>query len=142
MHITPEFKFPAENSLKILPFTHSAIIISGGVGAWRSVEILRDNGSYWCALPGLPDDRLDHSQSGLMACGGGDDTMTSCVTFSDGLWIVSHHPLQNYIKEHSSWMSPHGVVLMGGVYSDSQATTEILTDDGGSIPGFALKYNT
>ena len=120
---------------------YSAIVTTGGVGAWRSFEVLRENGSYWCSLPDLPDDRLDHSQSGLMSCGGGDDTMTSCVTFSDGLWLVSHQ-LQNYRKGHSSWMSQHGVMLLGGVYSESQNTTEILTSDGGSIPGFTLKYST
>ena len=119
----------------------SAIIISGSIS--RSVEILRANGSYWCSLPDLPDDRygrFGHTQSGLVACGGWDrDTPTSCLTFSSGLWKTSHQ-LQHSRYLHSSWMSQHGIVLMGG--SGRPTTTEILTDDGQSSPSFTLKYRT
>ena len=128
----------------------SAIIVAGG---WidassiiiYSVEILRANGSYWCSLPDLPDDRYVHSQSGLVTCGGGaynSDSQTSCLTFSSGQWRTSHQ-LQHGRWEHSSWMSQHGVVLMGG--SDSLTTTEILTEDGQSSPSLIYIiyiYNT
>ena len=66
------------------------------------------------------------------------DTRTSCLSFTDGQWITSHQ-LQYNRSSHLSWMSQHGVVLMGG---DSLTTTEILTDNGGSTPAFTLKYNT
>ena len=124
-------------------YLFSAILISGGSdgsSADRSVEILRPNGSYWCSLPDLPDARYYHSQSGVVTCGGGrSDTRTSCLTFSSGQWRTSHQ-LQQSRYEHSSWMSQHGIVLMGGDYSRS--TTEILTKDGQSSPSFPLKYET
>ena len=118
-----------------------AIIITGGVPSYRSVEVLRANGSYWCSLPDLPDDRYYHTQSGLVTCGGGSnsDTKTSCLTFSSGQWRTSHQ-LQHNRWYHSSWMSQHGVVLMGG--TGSLTTTEILTEDGQSSPSFTLKYET
>ena len=120
----------------------SAIIITGGspsgyVG--RSVEILRSNGSYWCSLPDLPDLRFQHTQSGLITCGSsGSDT--SCLSFINGQWETSHQ-LQHSRYRHSSWMSQHGVVLMGGSVFFSRNSTEILTDNTGSIPAFTLKYN-
>ena len=131
----------------IFYFHHSAIIITGGgsssSSSYRSVEILRENGSYWCSLPDLPDDRHYHTQSGLITCGGRySDTWESCLSFTDGQWNVSHQ-LQYNRYRHSSWMSQHGVVIMGGqYYGVSWTNTEILTDNGGSTPAFTLKYNT
>ena len=122
----------------------SAIIITGGwsSSSYRSVEILQQNGSYWCSLPDLPDIRYKHTQSGLIACGSGgynSDTETSCLTLTDGHWMTSHQ-LQYSRSEHSSWTSQHGVVLMGGL--GSTTTTEILHDDGGSSSSFSLKHST
>ena len=116
----------------------SAILITGGSS--RSVEVLRENGSYWCSLPDLPDERYDHTQSVLITCGG-QQTKTSCLTFTNGQWVTSHQ-LQDNRYKHSSWMSQHGVVLMGG--SGSWNTTEMLSDNGngGSTPSFTLKYDT
>merc|ERR1712112_511427 len=90
-----------------------------------------------------PDNRQGHSQSGLVTCGGSGgghniDIQTSCVTFSSGQWRTSHQ-LQKQRFYHSSWMSQHGVVLMGG---GSPSTSEILTEDGQSSPSFTLKYDT
>ena len=118
----------------------SAIIITGGdsTRSDRSVEILHANGSYWCSLPDLPDKRKNHTQSGLVTCGGAY-TPTSCLTFSSGQWRTSHQ-LQHERYKHSLWMSQHGVVLMGG--ASSPTTTEILTDDDQSSPSFPLKYET
>ena len=121
----------------------SAIILTGGYSnissVSSSVEILRSNGSYWCSLPDLPDVREYHTQSGLFTCGGYSsmDTETSCLSFTDGRWSTSH-TLQHRRWYHSSWMSQHGVVLIGG--GASRNTTEILTDNGGSTPAFTLKY--
>ena len=116
----------------------SAIIITGGctgtVGSTfiRSVEILRENGSNWCSLPDLPYDGCKNTQSGLITCGGYGNSKT-CLTFSDGQWRTSHH-LQYHRYSHSSWMSPQGVVLIGGYNS------EILTENGGSTPSFTTNY--
>ena len=125
-------------------YLFSAILISGNYPSSiilvRSVEILQANGSYWCSLPDLPDDRYYHTQSGLVTCGGrGYYTQTSCLTFSSGQWRTSHQ-LQHSRYYHSSWMSQHGVVLMGG--DGSQTTTEKLTEDGPSSSSFTLKYKT
>ena len=76
-----------------------------------------------------------HSQSGVEVCGG-FSTPTSCVDFSDdddgindsingdnnddnddddvGAWVPSHS-LQQPRDGHSSWSSPSGLVLMGGM---------------------------
>ena len=119
-----------------------AIIITGGsIGGintyTRSVEILRGNGNYWCSLPDLPYDRRHHTQSGLITCGGygTSDTFTSCSTFSNGQWKTTHQ-LQYQRYGHSSWMSPQGVVLIGGDNS------ELLTDHGGSTTSFTNNYRT
>ena len=82
--------------------------------------------SFRCILPRLPHGRSAHTQSGLEVCGGHDsNTMTNCLTFSDSNWTTSHtllHPRSN----HTSWISPEGVVLMGGSFSPN--TTELLSN--------------
>merc|ERR1712227_688024 len=70
---------------------------------------------------------------------GGDDTRTSCYTFTNGVWTKSH-TLRHVRYHHSSWTSPMGIVLMGG--GSSYTTTELLRDDGQSTEYFLLKYNT
>ena len=82
--------------------------------------------SFRCLLPSLPNSRSGHTQSGLEVCGGHDSvTMTNCLTFSNGTWTTSHnllHPRTN----HTSWLSPKGVVLMGGSFSPN--TSELLSN--------------
>ena len=108
----------------------------------RSVEVLRTNGSPLCSLPDLPDDRHYHTQSGLMACGGGSDsTSLSCVSLSPGGWSKTHDLYRTRFK-HSAWSSgtPH-LILMGGPF-EIGITTEILTVYGTSQEHFQLKYDT
>ena len=116
-----------------------AIIVSGGDGAEKSVEVLNSDGTPWCSLPDLPDDHWYHTQTGLLACGG-EDTDASCIKFSGGKWKPSHK-LKEERDAHSSWASPAGTVLMGGSFSGK--TTEVLDDTTGvSIMHFSLKYET
>ena len=122
------------------------IIITGGSGDYYhgtgvSVEVLRANGSSWCSLPDMPQDRQEHTQSGLVACGGFDhSSRASCVTFANGSWIQSHH-LQEERADHTSWVSPSGLVLMGGQFSSYN--TELLSDiTGDSAEHFPLRYET
>ena len=122
------------------------IIITGGSGDYYhgtgvSVEVLRANGSSWCSLPDMPQDRQEHTQSGLVACGGFDhSSRASCVTFANGSWIQSHH-LQEERADHTSWVSPSGLVLMGGQFSSYN--TELLSDiTGDSAEHFTLRYET
>ena len=119
----------------------SAIIVSGGDGIMddKSVEVLHGDGTPWCSLPDLPEGRMFHTQTGLLACGG-VDTETSCIKFSGGKWKPSHK-LKKRREFHSSWASPLGTVLMGGSLSEN---TTVLQDDtaGVSIMHFSLKYET
>ena len=104
-----------------------------------SVEVLLGDGTPWCTLPGLPEGRHQHSQTGLEACGG-MNTPTTCVRFSGGSWIPSHELEQERFR-HSSWDSPLGTLLIGG--SSSHQTTELLDDDtSDSVIHFSLKYET
>ena len=119
----------------------SAIIITGGYPSsnYRSVEILRENGSYWCSLPDLPNERYSHVQSGLIACGGGGHSTSSairksCLTFSSGQWTKSHE-LQILRYRGSGWMSPEGLILLGGY--GQWYTSEMLTDDGDTKSSFS-----
>ena len=112
-----------------------AIIITGGGYSYHSVEVLKSNGSRWCSLADLPEKRTDHSQSGLIACGGLFTTDT-CVKFSNGTWTQSHDNLDTRIG-HMSWSSSvYGTRLMG------QRTTELLTDNGKTPSSFPLKDYT
>jgi len=124
--------------------TELAIIVTGSYKSnKRSVEVLRDDGSSLCYLPDLPYDYEGHTQSGLVTCGGTDSAYTRifCYTFSSGAWTQSHS-LLNSRWYHSAWSSPLGTVVMGGEYSTSATTTELLTDDGQSRELFSLKYST
>ena len=117
----------------------SAIIVSGGDGIMddKSVEVLHSDGTPWCSLPDLPEGRMFHTQTGLLACGGLHTTF-SCIKFSGGKWKPSHK-LKKEHYYHSSWASPLGTVLMGGM--DNDKTTELLDDTTGvSIMHFPLKY--
>ena len=131
----------------------SAIIASGGyidsMMYEKSVEVLHSDGTPWCSLPDLPDDRSYHTQTGLLTCDGVSTstkkTGTSCIKFSEGKWKPSHK-LKEERYTHSSWASPLGTVLMGGSNtgeSDTWTTTELLDDTTGvSNMHFPLKYDT
>ena len=105
------------------------------------MELLHGDGTPWCRLPELPQDRYYHTQTGLEACGGYDSpTVTTCVSFSGGSWTPSHN-LQQQRRLHSSWASPAGTVLMGGLYSPR--TTELLDEATvDSVMHFSLRYDT
>ena len=136
----------------------SAIIVSGGYdgyddgslsGPGRSVEILRENGSYWCSLPDFPHARYSHTQSGLEACGGigscdtGECLVSTCMSFSSGEWRTSHKLQMEGRYGHSAWQSQQGLMLLGGqggFFSDSETTSEILLEDGQSLPFFLMNF--
>ena len=118
----------------------SVVMVTGGYSsAGISVELLFLNGTRLCALPDLPGGRWWHSQSGTLACGGGDSStseITSCVNFSGGTWEQTH-TLGQRRQGHTAWASPQGVLLMGSHY-DSRTTTELLNDAGSSTASFNL----
>ena len=98
----------------------AAIIITGGDPNSKSVEVLREDGSFWCTLSDFDSPRSWHTQSGFTACGGEymedeyfNDTKTSCVTLGSS-WCESHK-LQCLRHKHSSWLTPLGkILLLGG----------------------------
>ena len=62
----------------------------------KTVEVLKTDGTAWCTLPELPKKRVQHTQSGLLACGGYaymDDQGDTCIKFVDGRWNISHEDL-------------------------------------------------
>ena len=130
------------------------MLVTGGTQGWKknlaSVELLNLDGSFNCMLPSLPHARSSHTQSGLVACGGNpnETTFKTCDTFSIGMeeWKKSH-TLRKERRLHSSWASPEGVMLLGGWDSGfttekEDKTTELLTNDGDTIPGIKLKFDT
>ena len=117
-------------------------MVTGGEGEGTSVELLNLDGSWHCSLPPLPEQRDSHTQTGLVACGGFEKNRKSeksCVRFSKGEeeWKKSH-TLKKSRRGHAAWNSPDGVLLMGG--RDSPTTTELLTNNGDTTPGFKIKY--
>ena len=59
---------------------------------------------------------------------------------SRGQWRVSHN-LKYERRDHTSWDTPDGgVLLVGGYYSPD--TTELLNDEGGSDELFKLKHDS
>merc|ERR1711923_591698 len=96
-----------------------------------------------CSVPPLPAYRDDHTQNGVVACGGGHSwtaTATSCVSLTVSGWTTSHQ-LQETRHQHVSWRSPAGLLLMGGL--QSSRTTELLSDtSNSSSQSFYLEYFT
>ena len=104
----------------------------------KRVELLFQNGSQVCELEPLPDNRLDHTQSGLITCGG-RYTKDSCLIFSSGTW-KSHGTTLKKREDHSSFQHNNEILLIGG--QDSPNTTEIVTEDGTNRPSFNLVHPT
>ena len=116
-----------------------------GVGL-DSVELLNMDGTWICSMPPLPNARIQHSQTGTIVCGGRGsarvpEASKSCVTFSsdgdDWNWMLSHN-LTKRRRDHGAWASPLGVMLIGTDDIMAESTTEILTEDGDTIPGFTM----
>ena len=125
-------------------------MVSGGEGEGGyldSVELLNMDGTWNCPMPAMPEPRSSHTQSGRIACGGHDPAVTrsrtrrrkECITFFNGGddWVQTHN-LTKRRRGHSAWASPQGVVLMAGIAGGDRKTTEILTGDGVTTPGFIL----
>ena len=122
--------------------------MTGGVSneddAPHKAEVILPDGRS-CTMPDLPSlGRFGHTQSGLTACGGGenDGTRTSCDSFTGGQWERSHE-LHDERHEHVSWQSPHGILLIGGANKNAKRTTELLSStDSTTTNLFNLPYST
>ena len=118
------------------------IVVTGGNPYATATEALNADGTRLCRLPNLPssgEQRVDHSMSGSIICGG-NDTPKSCIKFQNGAWKTMPFSLQEKRADHVSWTRSDGKFrLIGGHYSNS---TSELVSESGSIAGFALKYST
>ena len=92
------------------------ILITGGSPSYtvgNSVELLHPNGTHMCELEPLPDKRYDHTQSGLIACGGEGLASFSCVIFANGAW-QRHSSLKRSFAYHTVWYNGTATLLIGG----------------------------
>ena len=67
------------------------------------------------------------------------DVVSTCVRLDHDTWSLAaslRHPRQL----HCAWSTGRGLVLLGG--ESSRNTTELITEDGGSVEHFTLKYDT
>ena len=112
------------------------VIVSGG---YNGVEVLTSTEVFLpassgagstCSLQSMPSPRnpghtLDQLDDGsVLSCGGGGpDTLKTCDKFDGTSWS-QHSTLQHYRAEHTSLAGQHGLLLMGGWYSDT--TTELV----------------
>ena len=117
------------------------IILSGGWGAWTSVEVFVPSTGLSCSLPALPDQRSYHTMDSLLICGGWDSsTATTCLSFTSGQWITSHTLVEERFH-HTSWQTEQGLVLMGGQgFPDTSEIVATAGRQGG--PSFAMQYST
>ena len=108
------------------------MVVGNLLGGGRHVELLKDDGTFWCNLPDFPFNVQRHTQNGLVACGfPWSSGHKICYTFANGTWIQSH-TLQREYWDHSSWESSKGIVLL------KTNTTELLTETG-SVDHFSLE---
>ena len=115
-------------------------MVAGGEPKGNTVELLNLDGSWHCSLPPISENKSRDTLTGLVACGGfQENEQKSCDRFSKGEeeWKKSH-TLKESRRSHVAWNSPDGVLLMGG--RDSPTTTELLTNNGDTTPGFKIKY--
>ena len=128
-------------------------MVSGGQGekgVGSSVELLYMNGTWICPMPPMPERRYGHTQTGPVVCGGWPNAGKTCITFfSGGEDWVKTHKLAKERYTHNVWASSRGVMLMGGFgrhWREEERTigtsTEILSENGDTAPGFNLDYET
>ena len=112
-------------------------------GAYSSTaDFLHADGTSWCFKDKAymsSGDKTFHTLSGMTSCGGsGQLQSTSCFIFRNNAWSPPI-TLRKSRREHTSWQTSAGVVLMGG--SNSRGTTEIV-NNGVSNDYFDLEYPT
>ena len=125
-----------------MPYDFSGLLITGGQSddadddPTTSAEVWLP-GDQSCLLPRLPDTGWDrHTQTSYTTC-----IETSCFNF-DGEWEQSHS-LSERRKQHVSWQSPAGILLMGGQSSEAGQTSELLSStDTTTTPYFNLRNRT
>ena len=120
------------------------VIVSGGYngGSIASTEVYfpTPGSGYICSLQSMPSARRGHTLDQLgdgtvLACGGYPDALKTCDKFDGTSW-TQHSTLIYNRDYHISLPGKHGLLLMGGTYSEK--TTEIA----GGTKQYNLQQNT
>ena len=106
------------------------------VGGWqhkplKSVEAITTDGTPFCTLPDLPDERRRHTMDNYIICGGypAQSAQSSCHYFIAGEWTKYGNDLKTKRFNHVSWRRQDGeVVLLGG--QNSKKTSEVVSSSG------------
>ena len=124
----------------------SAVLITGGTGAWgteQSAEIYHPDLHTPCVLPDLPDSRYGHTQDGSLMCGG-RYTPRSCRRWNadNGTWDLVTESLTKDRHYPISWTPEDGSVtyLMGGW--GSFTTSEAIHKNNSVTSSFPLQHIT
>ena len=121
--------------------------MTGGLNGERlsSVEVYHPGTNTSCTLPSLPEKIYQHSQDGLVLCGGYTGFTSLCLYLdtNDAQWNWAYN-ISEERALHSSWRRQDGtILLMGGTSRWGKTTTELISESSGvSTPGFILKYET
>ena len=123
----------------------SAVLITGGEGAYQSAEIYHPDRDTPCVLPDLPDRRYGHTQDGSMVCGG-SDTRRSCQRWNadTGIWVLVTDSLIEDRRYHISWTPRESsdTYLIGGYKSGNTSEAIALDFDNGVTSSFLLQHRT
>jgi len=71
---------------------------------------------------------------------GGENTRTTCTTLTSGQWVTSQ-VLSKERRDHCSWCTSTGIILLGGHYSLTSTETVIQTEYD-TVPGFTMQNQT
>ena len=119
-------------------------MISGGYGKSTVEYFSPDSSLTGCSLASLPGDRAQHTMNWLTVCGGQGNNTDNCVTMGPPREWKTSHTLSQGRSGHVSWR--HGdidILLMGGLTSGTQMTTEVVGYPFSVKEGtFDLKYRT
>ena len=149
--VTIELKQFSQNNCSGL----QAMIISGGVGQNRGVEVISPSGNVSCSLPNLPGSgRKEHTHDKSLICGGSwgipqtwkDRIRTSgtCLNLTRSGWVETQYSIiaDGGRWRHSSWPVDDGIILMGGYGSRNKKQTDLVKFHSTSEEAFGLKYST
>jgi len=119
----------------------TGIVISGGSqGLNKWVELFIPSSGDSCLFPSVPDIRENHSMNKMFICGGDDFYARDlCIQFVDGQWKTLSATLDSR-DDHSGWLTPEGLVLMGGSYNGGKSTEVIPIEGGEGGYSFSLNY--
>ena len=119
------------------------MLITGGRGAGKSVDIYHTNRGSSFILPDIPDEGFGHTQDGSLMCGGSEEGRRSCRRWNPntGAWDLVTESLTEDRVFHISWTPADGSVtyLMGGQWPAGK-TSEFMDKENGVRSSFPLQH--